>query len=237
MSSSAVRSAVASPGSSSRGHSAAHDPAHPPIDCPLRKSGVDPAALKPFDDVEKYIAFLERPDRALWQKPDALVASLGLQGNEIVADVGAGSGYFTFRFARALASGTVVAIDVEPEMVRHVHHRAMSEGIANVRAQLSEPEDPKLPAGTSVVFICDVLHHVLDRSAWLGRVRAEVAPGTQLVIVEFKDGDLPQGPPASMKLPKAEVRQLVTASGFRFVSEDVTLLPYQYVVRFERTAG
>ncbi len=78
----------------------AHDPAHPPIDCPLQKLGVDPLHLRPFDDVEKYIAFLEKPERAVWQKPDDVVAALGLEGSETLIDVGAGSGYFTFRSQR-----------------------------------------------------------------------------------------------------------------------------------------
>jgi len=72
---------------------AAHDPSHPPIDCPLRKQGVDPAHLRPFEDTAQYIAFLERPDRATWQKPDAVVAALGLTGKETIVDIGAGSGY------------------------------------------------------------------------------------------------------------------------------------------------
>ncbi|MDI7268833.1 MAG: class I SAM-dependent methyltransferase, partial [Myxococcota bacterium] len=99
-----------------------HDPAHPPIDCPLRRHGIDPTDLRPFEEIEAYIAFLDRPDREAWQKPDAIVAALGLTGLEVVGDLGAGSGYFTFRFAEALPNGRMVAIDIEPEMVRHVHH-------------------------------------------------------------------------------------------------------------------
>ena len=107
----------------------AHDSAHPPIDCPLHKLGIDPMHLRPFDDVEKYIAFLEKPERAIWQKPDDVVAALGLKGSETLIDVGAGSGYFTFRFAKALPHGKVIAADTEAEMIRHIHHKVMSDGI------------------------------------------------------------------------------------------------------------
>ena len=81
----------------------------PGIDCPLRKAGVDPSGLRPFAEVEKYIAFLDRPDPAAWQKPDGVVTALGLQGNETVFDLGAGSGYFSFKLARAVPRGKVVA--------------------------------------------------------------------------------------------------------------------------------
>ncbi len=102
------------------------DPAHPPIDCPLQKLGVDPFHLRPFDGDEKYIAFLEKPERAVWQKPDDVVAALGLEGSETLIDVGAGSGYFTFRFAKALPRGKVIATDTEAEMIRHIHHKVMN---------------------------------------------------------------------------------------------------------------
>ena len=211
-----------------------HDPANPPIDCPLRKAGIDPNGLKPFEDVEKYIAFLERPDRAAWQKPDALVASLGLAGSETVVDVGAGSGYFTFRLAKALPHGKVIATDIEPEMVRHIHHKAMSEGIANVEVVLGEQDDPKIPADAGLIFICDVLHHVASRDAWLSKMYAEAKGGSKLVVVEFKEGDLPEGPPKSVKMPREQVAKLVTNAGFVKTAEDSELLPYQYVLMFKK---
>jgi hypothetical protein len=106
------------------------DAGQPSIECPLAKQGIHPADLRPFKDTEKYIAFLEQPERAKWQRPDAVIAALSLAGNETVVDVGAGSGYFSFRLARALPRGMVVATDIQPEMVRHMHHKAMTEGAA-----------------------------------------------------------------------------------------------------------
>ena len=136
-----------------------------PIDCPLHAKGVHPADLKPFAETEKYIEFLERPDRAEWQKPDAVVAALGLKGNETITDVGAGSGYFTFRFAKALPRGKVVATDIDPEMIRHIHHKVLTESIPNVGVVLADAADPTVPSNTDVVFITDVLHHVSNRDA------------------------------------------------------------------------
>ena len=189
---------------------------------------------RPFENAADYIAFLDRADRAAWQKPDAVVAALGLRGDEILADVGAGSGYFTFRFARALPRGRVLAIDVDPEMVRHIHHTAMTDGLANVEAVLTKPDDPGVPATAGVVFICDVLHHVPQPAAWLAKIFGAVRPGTRLAIVEFKEGDLPQGPPAAIKIAREKVIALADGAGFRFVKEPAGFLPYQHLLLFEK---
>jgi ubiquinone/menaquinone biosynthesis C-methylase UbiE len=213
---------------------AVHDPAHPPIDCPLRKQGIVTEGMKPFEQVEKYIEFLERPDRALWQKPDEVVAALALEGDETVADLGAGSGYFTFRFAQALPRGRVVAIDVEPEMLRHVHHKAMQQGIKNVEIRAARAEDPGVPEKVDLVFVCDVLHHVPNREAWVVKLASQTASGTRLVVLEFKEGELPEGPPAAMKLSRKAIVGLLTGAGFELVAEKPDLLPYQSFLEFRR---
>ncbi len=217
-----------------RAPAAAHDPTNPPIDCPLHAKGVSPDTLRPFAETEEYIRFLEQPSRARWQKPDDVVAALHLTGSETLADVGAGSGYFTFRFARALPRGKVIATDIDPEMVRHVHHKVMSEGISNVRAVLADPADPTVDATADVVFICDVLHHVKGREAWLGRLNAEMKPGARLVVIEFKEGKLPEGPPEAAKIPKAKLTAMLRDAGFVLTSEDSKLLPYQTLFVLEK---
>ena len=218
--------------SAAAGHG--HDPANPPIDCPLRKRGVEPAHMRPFKEVAEYITFLDRPERAEWQKPDAVIAALDLQGAETVYDLGAGSGYFSFRFAAALPRGRVVAGDVEAEMVRHVHHRAMTQGVKNIEAALIPPNDPAVPPDTDVVFLCDVLHHVVDRPVWLGKLAAQMKAGARLALIEFKEGKLPHGPPEAMKIPRAELVELVTKAGLSLASEQADLLPYQVFLVFTK---
>ncbi len=212
----------------------AHDPEHPPSDCPLHQLGVDPAHVRPFDEVEKYIAFLEKPDRAVWQKPDAVVAALNLKGTETVVDLGAGSGYFTFPIARALANGKVVAVDIEPEMIRHIHHKAVAEGVKNIEIGLGKADDPSVPVDADLVFVCDVLHHVAQRAAWLAKLRSEMHSGARLVLIDFKEGKLPEGPPESAKIPRAELLRLLAAAGFLLDSEKPDLLPYQLFLVFRK---
>jgi SAM-dependent methyltransferase len=228
------REAPVPPQAATPAQPAEHDPAHPPIDCPLHKLGVDPAHVRPFDDAEKYIAFLDKPGRAIWQKPDTVVAALGLKGTETVVDLGAGSGYFTFPIARALNAGKIVALDIEPEMIRHIHHKAMTEGIKNIEVGLAKADDPSVPVGADLVFVCNVLHHVAGRKAWLAKLSSEMKPGARLVLIEFKEGKLPEGPPESVKIPRAEIVKLVTAAGLVLDGEKPDLLPYQTFLVFRK---
>ena len=216
------------------GSGAVHDPAHPPIDCPLRKHGIDPSSLKPFQEVEDYIAFLDRADRAAWQKPDEVVTALGLKGDETVVDVGAGSGYFTFRLAAALPRGKVIATDVEAEMVRHLHHQALTRAATNVEVVLAAGDDPGVPATADLVFVCDVLHHVPDRAAWLGKLFAELRPGARFALVEFREGPLPEGPPESVKIPRATLVKEIQAAGFERAEDRPEFLPYQSFLVFRK---
>jgi len=211
-----------------------HDPAHPPIDCPLRQQGIDPSHLRPFEDMEQYIHFLERPGRAAWQKPNEVVAAFGLTGSETVVDLGAGSGYFAFRFAKALPRGRVIAADIEPEMIRHIHHQAMTDGMSNIEAKLIRSDTPALPTNVDLVFVCDVLHHVSERPVWLRKVTRAMPSNARLALIEFKQGDLPEGPPESMKIPRDELVKLVTDAGLVLASEHAKLLPYQTFLIFRK---
>jgi ubiquinone/menaquinone biosynthesis C-methylase UbiE len=190
--------------------------------------------MRPFEDVAKYIAFLERPDRAEWQKPDAIVTALGLQGGESILDVGAGSGYFSFRFAKAVPRGRVIAADTEAEMVRHIHHRAMNEGVSNLQVKLIDPSNPGVDASVDLVFLCDVLHHVADRPTWMNQLSSNMKSGARLALVEFKEGKLPEGPPEGVKLPRAELVSLVTRAGLTLEKEHEGLLPYQVFLVFRK---
>jgi 2-polyprenyl-3-methyl-5-hydroxy-6-metoxy-1,4-benzoquinol methylase len=227
-----VRAAESAP-ASSRG--TAHDPATPPIDCPLHKQGVSTGTLRPFAESEKYIEFLERPDRAAWQKPDAVVAALHLTGSETLVDVGAGSGYFSFRLAKALPKGKVIATDVDPEMIRHIHHKVLTEGITNLKVVLTDPKDPGVGPGADVVFVCDVLHHVEGREAWLMKLSSGMKPGARLVLIEFKEGKLPEGPPEEVKIPKAQLVSMVEGAGLSLQADLPALLPYQTFLTFKKS--
>jgi SAM-dependent methyltransferase len=233
----ATHQAAEEPSQESGEKTSPHAPGEPPIDCPLAKHGVHPGHLRPFEEVEEYIAFLERPDRAQWQRPDAVISALALSGDETVSDVGAGSGYFSFRLAEALPHGNVRAIDVEPEMIRHIHHKAMSNSIRNVEAVLTDPDDPQVSPDSDLVLVVDVLHHVEDRLPWLRRIHETLRPGARLALIEFREGELPVGPPKAMKIPKPELTRMMEQAGFRLQEDHDELLPYQCFLVFVKPAA
>lgn len=212
-----------------------HDPSNPPVDCPLRKAGLDPTKMKPFELTEQYIQFLERADRAEWQKPEAVVDALGLQGNEIVFDIGAGSGYFSFPMSKRLQNGgKVIAGDVEPEMVMHIHHKTMTENIQNIEAKVIDQAKPEVPAHANVLFMCDVLHHIANPVEWLTHVANQMDAGSSFYIIEFHEGDIPQGPPENAKIPKEKLIDYASKAGLAFDREIEGLLPYQHFLAFKK---
>jgi len=158
-----------------------------------------------------------------------------LSGMKRIADVGAGSGYFTFRLARALPQGVVYAIDIEPEMLRHIYHKAMTEGIHNIEVIKSTPDDPKIPSDVDLVFICDTIHHVKEKEVWLKQLSSQMKKGAQLVVIEFKEGDLPEGPPASIKIPKNKLIDMILENNFMLDGEKPDFLPYQTFLIFSKT--
>ena len=141
-----------------------------------------------------------------------MVTVLGLKGTETVVDLELVR-LLHLPLRQVLPTGRVVAADTEAEMIRHIHHKAMMEGVQNVEAKLIESSDPAIPVQADLVFVCDVLHHVADRSAWLAKLAAEMRPWP-LVLIEFKEGNLSEGPPEAAKITRAQMLELVTRPGF-----------------------
>jgi len=183
--------------------------------------------------VPEYIKALEDPERDAWQKPAQVMEKLALKPGDSVADLGAGSGYFTVRLARAVGpTGKVYAIDIEPKMLEHIQQRAQPEKLTNIQTVLADPHDPKLPpASVDIIFICDTLHHISERSTYYPLLVRALKPGGRLVDIDFQKRDLPIGPPVSMKIAKEEVVKEVAPAGFRLL-QDFDFLEYQYFLVF-----
>jgi ubiquinone/menaquinone biosynthesis C-methylase UbiE len=189
----------------------------------------------PPESASAYIQALEDPGRDAWQKPQEVMEKLALKPGERVADLGAGSGYFTVRFARAVGpAGKVFAVDIDGEMLAYVERRAREEQLANIQTILAEPHDPKLPAASAdLIFICDTLHHISKRADYYPLLARALKPGGRLVDIDFEKRDLPLGPPLAMKIAKPQVVKEVEPAGFRLIQE-FDFLKYQYFLVFQR---
>ena len=171
---------------------------------------------------EEYVRVLEDPQRDVWQKPHEVVMALGLKTTETVADIGAGSGYFTRRFA--MHAGKVYAVDIDAKLLE----AAMKDAPKNVEAVLATPDDPMLPAASvDTIFFCDVLHHIDGRAAYYPKLAKALKPGGRIVAIEFYKKPLPLGPPESMKISEEELVAELKAAGFR-KTNSFDFLPYQY---------
>lgn len=187
-----------------------------------------------FDDAEKWAEVFDDPERDAWQKPAELVAALGLQAGQKVADIGAGTGYLEPHLAEAVgADGAVVGIDIEPNLVTHMNQRFADAGISQASARLAEAADPKLADGEfDLVVLVDTYHHIEDRPGYFAKVLTGLAPGGRLVVVDFvKDADIPVGPPPEHRLSAEQVTQELTGAGWAAAGA-LDVLPYQYALVF-----
>ena len=165
-----------------------------------------------------YLWLLERPERDAYQKPDQVMAALAFRPGERVADIGAGSGYFARRISKAVGpAGVVWAIDIAPDVLEYLEARARREGLANVRIQRVQPDDPQLPAGgVDTILMVDTLHYVKDRGAYARKLRAGLAPGGRVVVIDFlpkSPEERSWGPPPEQKLSREEVDVAMAEAG------------------------
>lgn len=191
-----------------------------------------------FNDVDQAVKMFESAERDTWQKPDEVMKHLQLRTGDVVADIGAGTGYFTRRFARAVGpQGKAIGLDIEPTMVTHINTNAKKHAVANLTARQVPPNDPQLePQSVDVVFICDTYHHMQERVAYARLLAKALKPGGRVVIVDFHKRELPLGPPVEWKLTPEAVSEEFRQAGFQ-LSRSVDFLPYQYFLEFTLTPG
>lgn len=183
-----------------------------------------------FDDPERWAKVFDDPSRDAWQKPSAVLEELALQPNAIVMDLGAGTGYFAVRLARQVPQGRVYAADIEPNLINYLTKRAAKEGLPNLTALLIGAAAPMLPEPADLILVVDTYHHLADRPAYVAKLRQGLNPGGRLVIVDFRQGENPVGPPEKMRVPPAQVAAELSAAGLTKQRLLESLLPYQYLL-------
>jgi ubiquinone/menaquinone biosynthesis C-methylase UbiE len=179
------------------------------------------------------LAELEGPDRDAWQRPDQIMDALQIGERSVVADLGAGGGWFTVRLARAVGpNGHVYAEDIQPEMIEVIERRVQREGLKNVTTQFGTADDPKLPAGAlDAVLIVDAYHEIEHPVTLLRNVRLALKPTGLVGIINFKrDGSGP-GPAIDERVAPEQVIEDARAAGLALVKRE-TFLRYEYMLTF-----
>ncbi|MFZ6182184.1 class I SAM-dependent methyltransferase [Nannocystis pusilla] len=186
-----------------------------------------------FTDAAAWAEVLDAPDRAAWQRPEEVVRALELEPTMRVADVGAGTGYFAVRLARAVPEGEVIATDVEPDMVRYLNERARREKLPNLRAVQSTATTSGLAAASvDRILVVHVWHHLDERERHARELAAALRPGGRLMIVDFSLA-AHRGPPAHMRVPPEVVVAELASAGLS-ASVSPVALPDQYIVEARR---
>lgn len=188
-----------------------------------------------FAPKEKLIEKMDDPARDGWQKPDRVADHLFLRPGETVADVGAGSGYFSFVFSpRVGAKGKVLAVDIDRQMLDHIAARARKESLTNIVTVQAKADDPLLaPASVDLVFVCNTYWYLPDREHYLRRLRDALRAGGRLAIISYRAEDTPVGPPLGKRVSRETVLDEVRRAGFREEAE-YFYLPYQYFLVFSK---
>lgn len=202
---------------------------------PLFAQSVHPLTGRPIAHVMSAAGsdWLERPERESEEEPDKCLEALALKRGMVVADVGAGIGYMSFKMAKLVGpNGKVYANDIQPDMLEKLRERAQSEKITNVQTVLGAVNDPKLPAGAiDLILMVDVYHEFSEPQAMLDRMREALKPGGRLVLVEYRKEDPKVPIRPEHKMSVAEVRTEVEAEGYQF-DQVIEVLPRQHIIIF-----
>lgn len=180
--------------------------------------------------------WLDRPEREAEEAPSMLIQALGLKPGQVVADVGAGSGYITFMMAPKVApKGKVLAVDIQPEMLEILRKRSRERKISNVVPVLGTITDPKLPAGgVDLILMVDVYHEFSHPYEMTASMIRALKPGGRLVFVEYR-AEVPEIPIKRVhKMSEAQVKkEMGVFPQLRFERNDARL-PRQHILVFRK---
>ena len=184
-----------------------------------------------FDNAAQWSKEFDDPSRDAWQMPARVIEALALEPGQSVADIGAGTGYFSSRLAHAATAPTVYAVDIEPSMVEYLKGRAAKEGLTNLRPVQAGADGPNLPAPVDTILIVDTYHHIPDRVKYFAKLKASLKPGGTLAIVDFRK-DAPSGPPAEFRFTPDQISAELAQAGFSLVKQ-YDFLPRQLFLLYQ----
>jgi ubiquinone/menaquinone biosynthesis C-methylase UbiE len=206
-----------------------------------QEKSVRPGINKPFEnpDVKEYIGKFEGESREIASHSKEIVEACGLRPGMVVADVGAGTGLFTRKFAAQVGPmGKVFAVDISPAFLKHIDKTCAEHEIKNVQTVLCDQFSTKLPANSvDLVFICDTYHHFEFPQKTMHSVREALRPGGRLILIDFEriEGKTTDWILSHVRAGKDVFVREVVSAGFKVTGEE-KFLKENYFVRFEKAA-
>ncbi|MEM6347879.1 MAG: class I SAM-dependent methyltransferase [Bacteroidota bacterium] len=179
--------------------------------------------------------WLERPEREAEEKGSLLIEALALKPTDIVADIGAGSGYFTFKIAPLVPEGGVKAVDIQQEMLDIMATKQKQKGLDNIEFILGTEDDPRLPPqSVDLVLMVDVYHEFSYPREMMEGIVTALSPNARVVLVEYR-GEDPSVPIKRLhKMTAAQVEKEMKAVGLSLV-ENKSMLPRQHCLIFSQS--
>jgi len=179
------------------------------------------------------ILWLERAERESEEQPQLVIDALEIKPGQTIADLGAGSGYYSFRIAPLVGpAGKVLAIDIEPRMLEAIAERARREHVGNVATVHSSAQDPNLaPGSVDLLFMVDVYHELEYPYEMMTKVRAALKPGGRVALIEYRAEDPEVAIKPLHKMSERQVRREMQAAGFKHL-QTVRTLPLQHLIVF-----
>src|SRR4030095_6261383 len=187
-------------------------------------------------EFESEVQVYESPDRVIWQKPDLVIEQLGDVDGKVIADLGAGTGYFSRRIA--YKGATVIAIDIDPRAIQWMEEQKLKfpEAIRErLIIRLAEPDDPHLKANeVDMVLLVNTYSYIKDRVPYFTRLKKAIRRGGNVVIIDFKKKETPFGPALAERIDAADVQKELGEAGYDILKVDQESLDYQYIIKAQR---
>lgn len=195
-------------------------------------SDLTPAYHKHFKDARHWAKSFEDPERDKWQKPDEVIRQLGIKAGLTVADLGAGTGYFSIRMAKAYPEAKIIGADIEPDMVAWLEKQAQERKLPNLSAYKIDAGKPEIPGKADLALMVDTFHHIDNRVEYLKYLANSIIPKGRVALIDFtKESAI--GPPLKHRIEPKEAIMQFQAAGYK-LEKRFDDLPNQYFLLFQK---
>lgn len=173
--------------------------------------------------------------RTEWQNPQLILDQLGDLSQQTVVDIGAGSGYFTFKLAKAAQK--VIALDIDPLALEYIEEQkeVLGSWTSSIETRLTEPDQAKLKEEEAdAVLVVNTFTYIPEQESYFKQLKKGLKPNGTLLIVDFKPGDIPVGPAEKFKVDPSELRRVLRKAGYSNITIDLKSLAYQFIINAKK---